>query len=519
MELEIIIIKKMDDLTLNKKVIAKNTLMLYFRMLLTMAVGVYTSRVVLQTLGVEDFGVYNVVGGFVAMLSYLNSVFVNSTQRFLSFTLGEGDKEKSKLTFSTAVSVHIAIALIVIIAAETFGLWFVNNVMNIEADRLTAANWVYQSSIFSLVLTIISVPNKSSIVAHEHMHIYAYVSVVEAFLKLGIVFLLPIMPADKLITYSILQLIVHAVFPIWFFIYCHRFEECRLTLKFEKKLFKDMLSFSGWVMIGDLGFSFKDQISNIIMNLFLGTAINAARGIATQVNALISSFAHNFTMALSPQITKQYAMGNYDQSRELVLQGARLSFYLMSVMSIPLLINIDYILDLWLGVVPEYASQFVFIIIIASIIHATSKTQTASLQATGDIKWFQIGVSLILLSELPIAYYMLYLGYSPVYALLPSLVTNTIAFIYRVYLLNKKDSLFSIKDYFLGVLIKGLVIMISVYLLCLFINRFFYITFCSFLGLSVLYVLISLLAVYSFGINRHERKIIRNVIKNKIIKK
>lgn len=509
----------MDDLKLNKKTIAKNTLMLYFRMLLTMAVGVYTSRVVLQTLGVADFGVYNVVGGFVAMLSYLNSVFVNSTQRFLSFTLGKGNKDRLRLTFTTAVSVHVAIALVVIIAAETFGLWFVNNVMNIEPDRLTAANWVYQSAVFSLVLTIISVPNKSSIVAHEHMHIYAYVSVVEAFLKLGIVFLLPILPADKLITYSILQLIVHAVIPIWFFIYCHRFEECRFTLIFEKKLFKEMLSYSGWVMVGDLGFSFKDQISNVIMNLFLGTTINAARGIATQVNALVSSFAHNFTMALSPQITKQYAMGNYEQSRDLVLQGARLSFYLMSVMSIPLLININYILNLWLGIVPEYASQFVFIVIIASIVHATSKTQTAILQATGDIKWFQIGVSMILLSELPIAYYLLYLGYSPIYALMPSLITNTIAFLYRVILLRKKDPLFTIKDYFFDVLLKGTLIMTAVYYLCNLINHHININFFSFLCMSTLSVVISIVAIYFFGINNKERLLIHNLIRIKLLKK
>ena len=315
--------------TPNNKRIAKNTALLYFRMLLTIIIGLYTSRVVLNTLGVSDYGVYNIVGGIVAMLAFLNAAMVASSQRFISFELGIGNLEKLKTVFCTSVSIHVLLAGIILLVAETVGLWFVNTRLNIPSERMEAANWVYQYSILTLILTIISVPYNSCIVAHEHMKAYAYVSIVEVFLKLLVVYLLQLGCFDKLVLYAMLMTIVAFIVRFIYVFYCKRhFSECIYHFIFNKDLFKEMFAFAGWSIIGNLGFSFKDQGSNIILNLFFGTAVNAARGIALQVNGIVSNFSYNFTMALNPQITKQYAAGNVEESAKLVYAGCRYSFYL-----------------------------------------------------------------------------------------------------------------------------------------------------------------------------------------------
>ena len=301
----------------SNKRIAKNTLLLYFRMVLIIIVGLYTSRVVLNTLGVSDYGIYNVVGGIVSMLAFLNSAMVAASQRFISFELGTDDSERLKKVFCTSVSIHIVLALIIFLIAETLGLWFVNTHLNIPAERMGAANWVYQCSILTLMLTVVSVPYNSCIVAHEHMKAFAYVSILEAVLKLLVVYLLLVGAVDKLVLYAILVAAVAFVIRIIYGIYCKRhFEECTYRFVLDRKLFKEMFAFAGWSIIGNLGFSMKDQGSNIILNLFFGTAVNAARGIAMQVNGIISNFSNNFTMALNPQITKQYAAGGTKASME-----------------------------------------------------------------------------------------------------------------------------------------------------------------------------------------------------------
>ena len=295
----------------NSKRIAKNTLLLYIRMLFAIIVGLYTSRVVLQTLGVDDYGIYSVVGGIVAMLAFLNSAMTAASQRFISFELGTQNYQRLKEVFSTSINIHLAIAGIILVIAETIGLWFLNTHMNIATDRMTAANWVYQCSVLTFVMTVVSVPYNACIVAHERMKAFAYISIVEVVLKLVIVYLLLILSADKLISYAILVLGVSLVVRIIYGVYCKRnFEECTYHFSFNKKLFKEMFAFASWSIIGNLGFSLKDQGSNIVLNIFCGTAINAARGVALQVNGIISNFSNNFIMALNPQIIKHYAAGN-----------------------------------------------------------------------------------------------------------------------------------------------------------------------------------------------------------------
>lgn len=501
----------------NNKRIAKNTLMLYLRMILILAVSLYTSRVVLKTLGVSDFGVYNVVGGFVTMLAYLNSVLVGSTQRFMSFALGKGDAGRINATFATAKQTHYYMALIILLIAETFGLWFVNHQLVIDPARMVAANWVYQCSIASLLITVVSIPYSSCIVAHEHMHIYAYVSILEVVLKLVILYLLVVLPGDKLIIYALLHVAISLTVRLCYTIYCRRhFEECRVKPAIDKPLFKEMFSYAGWTALGSLGYSFKDQFSNIIMNGFFGTTINAARGIAMQVNSAIISFSTNFFMAISPQITKQYAAGNLEQSQKLVYAGARYSFFLLSLLTIPVIVNIDYILKIWLDTVPEYTATFLKITLVSSLIYSLTNSTTTAIQATGNIKAFQIGVSLIMLLELPIAYWILKAGYSAPYALLPVIFTNLVALVFRYYLLKKMVPSYSLKKYYINTVLKCFVLYALCFIPCYYFNRFIPDGFGGFV-LSVLsIVLFTAGVIYVFGINKSERAQLHQFVISKV---
>lgn len=491
--------------------------MLYMRMILILVVTLYTSRVVLRTLGVSDFGVYTVVGGFVSMLAYLNAVFVGSTQRFMSFALGKGDKDNVSATFATAKLTHIIIALIILIVAESFGLWFVNNKLVIEAERMVAAYWVYQCSIASLLITIVSIPYNSCIVAHEHMQVYAYVSILEVVLKLVILYLLVILPGDKLIIYALLHVAISLIVRFCYTIYCRRhFEECRVKPAINKPLLKEMSYYAGWTALGSLGFSFKDQFSNIILNGFFGTTINAARGISMQVNSAITSFATNFFMAISPQITKQYAAGNIEQSQKLVYAGSRYSFYLLSVLTVPVIINIDYILKLWLGTVPEYTAAFLIITLTSSLIYSLTNATTTALQATGDIKVFQIGVSIILLLELPAAYFILRLGYPPYYALLPAIATNTLALAFRFYLLKKMIPSYSLKKYYIQTVLKCIALFAVFFIPSFFFKEILPDNFGGFC-VSVLFTVVFIaLVIYILGIDKNERQVVNSFIKSKL---
>lgn len=500
--------------------IAKNTIMLYFRMFLTMGIGLFTSRVVLRTLGASDYGIYNLVGGFVSMLAYLNAVFIGSTQRFLSFSLGKGDKDELNKVFSTVVLIHYCLAFLILIVAESFGVWFVNNALNIDPERLAAANWVFQCSLISLFITIISVPYNASIISHEHMHVYAYVSVIDALLKMGIVFLLVLSPYDYLITYAVLHVFISLIIRSIYTIYCKRhFEECRFKRLFDRSKFKEIASYSGWIFIGNLGFTFKDQFSNIILNQFFGTVINAARGIAGQVNGMINSFAHNFFMAIAPQITKQYAAENYDESRKLVYIASKFTFYLLLLISIPAIINMPYLLKLWLVDVPDYTSEFVVITIIATLVGSLSNSVTTALQATGDIKVFQIGISIIMLAELPIAYILLSLGYEAPYALLPAIITNLIGVVFRFMLLkNKVDGYYS-KEYFILVVLRCILTGSVCLAICLFICNGFTPSVTSLILTSLISVMITVIVILVIGITNYERRQIVVIVKKKILKK
>lgn len=495
--------------TSNNKRIAKNTLLLYFRMFITMAVGLYTSRVVLNVLGITDYGIYNVVGGIITMVSFLNIAMVQASQRFFSFELGTGSVDRLNKVFCTSLNIHLAICIIAIFIGETLGLWFVNSKLNIPIDRMIATNWVYQASILTFVVGVMSVPYNSAIVAHEKMSAFAYISILEVVLKLLIVYLLLIIPFDKLIVYSILMVLVSIVIRLCYTIYCKKhFKECNYHLIYDKKLSVEMFSFAGWSVFGNLGFSFKDQISNVILNLFFGTTLNAARGIGLHVATLVNTFSTNFTMALNPQITKQYAAGDYEASRKLVYAGCRYSFFLLSLISIPLIINIDYVLKLWLGIVPEYTGQFVIFALLTSLLYTLSGSVTTAIQATGRLKWFQIGICIIMLSELPVDWILLELGYPPYSVMWPTVVTYFIALVFRFWLIHRYVEGYRFVEYLFAIVVR-----------CLFLfGLSYYFSFVACAGLeenlvnlvlsTILSMIISGIVFYILGTNQSERMLL-----------
>ncbi|WP_288785262.1 lipopolysaccharide biosynthesis protein [Bacteroides acidifaciens] len=507
-----------DNTSINRR-IAKNTLLLYLRMILLIAVGLYTSRVVLKTLGISDYGIYNVVGGFISMIAYMNTVFVAATQRFLSYSLGQNDELHLKRVFCTSLTVHIFLAFVILLLAETFGLWIINTKLIIEPSRLVAANWVYHCSILSLLFTIIGVPYNACIVAHEHMNVYAYISIFDAVAKLIIVYVLCFVDCDKLILYSLLLVCVSIIDVLLFQVYCRKkFEECHFIFLLDGKMIKKMTSYAGWTAIGTLGFTFKDQAFNIILNLFFGTVVNAARGVAVQVNGIINQFASNFFMAVSPQITKQYASGSIDRSISLVYASAKFAFFLLSIIIIPFSINMNYILEIWLDIVPNYTNEFLQIILISTLIGSLSTSTTTAIQATGNIRNFQIGISIIFLCELPIAYLLLLNGYNPYYAAVPSIVTQFIGILFRFYILNKQVKGYNFKYFMVSVVFRSLMVIGICFMLMHYIAAFMKPCLVTLISTSVVSTIFTFLMIFFLGFNVRERQIAKTYIE-KIVKR
>lgn len=487
--------------------IAKNTVLLYIRLFITVLVGLYTSRVILSVLGASDYGVYNVVGGIVAMLSFLNSAMVAASQRFLSFELGKDNHSDIKKVFSTSFYIHLTIAILVLMLAEVIGVWFVNTQLNIPDSRMHAANWVFQSSIVIFLLTIITVPYNACVIAHEHMNVFAIVSIVEACLKLGLVLLLQYVATDKLVLYSLLMILVSFSSCSVYFIYSKiKFEECKRLVRLDKNKYKEMFSFAGWNIFGNIGSSFKEQCVSIVINIFCGTVVNAARGIATQVNTIVNSFAANIIMAINPQITKQYASGDITGSMRLVYACAKYSFFMLMLIAIPVFININYLLRVWLVEVPEFSASFLIVILLVSLIYSLTAPVTTALQATGRIKAFQIGVCLIMMIDVPAAYMLLKFGYSPVIAVIPSLLTNTLALIYRFFLIKKYIPQYNTQDYYVGVVLRCLLIFTISFILCYLTSKLFQEGVIRLIFASFIAIIEMCFIIYFLGLSKQERE-------------
>lgn len=511
----------MSDTSANNKRIAKNTLLLYVRMLFMMAVSLYTSRVILHTLGVEDFGIYNVVGGVVAMFSVISGSLSSAISRFITYELGKGDKEKLVRIFSSSVTIQIGLGLIILVLAEAIGIWFLNTKMTIPANRMYAANWVFQLSILTFIINLISVPYNAAIIAHERMSAFAYISILEVVAKLVIVYVLLVSPIDKLIFYAILMAAVALIIRFVYGYYCKRhFEECTYHFIFDKKLLKKMFGFAGWNFIGAASAVLRDQGGNIVINLFCGPAVNAARGIAYQVNNAISGFVSNFMMALNPQITKSYASGDRDYMMTLIHQGARLSFYILLLLSLPVIINAHYILSLWLKIVPEHTTLFVQFVLVFAMSESISNPLITAMLATGNIRNYQIVVGGLQMMNLPISYILLRYGCIPETVLIVAICISQCCLATRLYMLRGMIGL-SIREYMGKVYFNVLGVTILSAVIPGILSHYLNETFISFLVVCVISVLCTFTVIYFVGCNQKERQLISSkitAIKNKFKK-
>lgn len=407
----------MSQTTENNKRIAKNTLLLYVRMLFTMAIGLYTGRVVLNTLGVTDYGIYNVVGGVIAMLGFLTGSMSAASSRFITYDLGKGDMAVIKKTFGNILSIHFILAGIILFFGETIGLWFVLNKLQIPADRMTAALWVYQFSVFTSILSVISVPYNGAIIAHERMKAFAYIGIIDAVLKLLIVYMLLVIPFDKLKVYALLFFCIQVFDRVVYGVYCTRhFMETKAKPTFDGKLFKEIFSFAAWTMNGNLAVIGYTQGINILLNMFFGPAVNAARGVAVQVQGVVQNFCNNFQMALNPQLTKSYAQNDLQHMHQLLKVSSKFSFFMLFFISLPLMFEAPLVLKWWLGIVPEHTVNFLRLILCSSMLFTLSNPLVVSIHATGRIKRFQAIEGTMLLCIVPIAYLLLKLfGIPPEY--------------------------------------------------------------------------------------------------------
>lgn len=392
----------------NNQRIAKNTLMLYIRMSLIMLVTLYTSRVVLEVLGVEDFGIYSVVGGVVTMLGFINSSLSGATSRFITYELGCGEKDNLQKVFRCSVTVHYFLAALIFILGETLGLWFVIDKMVIPLERMTAALWVYQCSIISIVIMIISSPYNALIIAHERMSAFAYISIFEVFAKLLIVYILMAITYDKLIIYAVSLLVIQLIIRLVYTIYCTRnFPEVSTRYLWDKELSFKILTYAGWTMNGNLAVVGYTQGINILLNLFFGPIVNAARGIAVQIQSAVSQFSLNFQMALRPPVIKSYACGDLTYMHQLLIGHAKYSFFLVLLIVMPLLINTEYVLQLWLTQVPAHTIAFTRLMLLTVLYCSLNGHVIQAIHATGNIKRFQLIEGISLLTVIPIAYLLL----------------------------------------------------------------------------------------------------------------
>lgn len=494
--------------TVNNKRIAKNTLLLYIRMIFTMAVTLYTSRVVLKVLGAEDFGIYSVVGGVVTMFSFINGGMVAATQRYITFEIGRKNKVRLQRVFSTSLQIHFLISVFVLILAETIGLWFLLNKMTIPEEKLFSAFWVYQCSIIASIVNIMSIPYNADIIAHEKMSAFAYISVVEVSLKLGIVYLLLLSTYDKLLVYAVLVLIVQLCIRLIYSWYCKKhFAESKYQHHIDFSLLKEMFSFAAWSFWGGLASVLYTHGVNILLNVFFGPIVNAARGIAVQVQSAVQQFVSNFQMALNPQITKNFATGNLEEMHSLMFRSARFSFFLLYFLTLPILLEANFILSLWLDEVPPNTQIFTQLMILISLIYATANPLVVANQATGKVKVYQAVVGGVLLLILPISYITLKLG-APAYAVfIVHFFVECVAQIVRMMILRKyiKLNIFIyVKNIYIPIFF---VIAISV-ILPLFIHhamdegweRFVLVALGSFVSVG--------LSVVAVGLTKNERRFI-----------
>lgn len=510
----------MSENSLGNKRLAKNSLVLYIRMLFTMVIQLYTSRLVLQALGVDDYGIYNVVGGVVLLLNSVNASLSNANARFIAVEIGSGYNGNLRRLFGCIMSIHYLFAVLILLIAETVGLWFVMNKLVIPEARMTAAFWVYQSAVLSSIITIISSPYNGLIIAHEKMTAFAVISIFDSIAKLSVAFVLFITTFDRLIVYAILIVFIHIVVRCIYTIYCSKnFEESNFKLVLDKDISKKVLSFAGWTLTGNVAVMGVTQGLNILLNIFFGAAVNAARGIAVQVQGATRMFVNGFQTAINPQIHKTYSQRDMHRMHMLVNLSSRFSYFLMLIVTIPVCLHTQYILSLWLDNVPEYTAPFVQIMMAVSLINTLQNPTMTALHATGDLKAVQIVESLLLISVIPIAYMFLkWMHITPVMVFGIYFIIEFITQFVRVFMIYPKVQIKRV-IYLKNVLIPISLVTFVATIGCILFNELVEVTtFIELIAATMAYISITVLSIFIFGINRAERMYIVNFVRSKILK-
>lgn len=496
----------------NNKRIAKNTLLLYFRMLLMMFVTLFTSRVVLDKLGVMDYGIYNVVGGVVAMLGFLNGSMSNAVQRFLSFEIGKNNELEVNRIFNVSLLAHLGIAVFVLVAMEIVGVWYLNTHMNIPIDRMDAAHWVLQCTIITTLFSIVQVPYNAIIISKEQMGIYAYISILEVVLKLLVVYLLSIGNFDKLKFYSVLIMVVTIGILMIYRFYCvKKYKEARFKIIHDWKLLKQIVGFASWNMLGELAWVFTGQGVSLILNSFFGPIVNAAKGLAEQVSGAVNRFVANFQTAVNPQLIKNYAAEQIADMKILLYRSTKFSYYLLLALSLPIILKMDYILHLWLKEVPDYTIGFCQLVLICSLVSTLSNLLAQVARAYGKIRNYQVVVSLFLFLNFPFSYIVLKMGFSPLSTMCVNIGIQVVLLFVRLRLTGKMIQM-TYMNFINNVLIQVLMVTVASIILPLVVCSILNDTFVDFIYVSLVSFGSVSIATYYLGMNKKEREYILSVL-------
>ena len=501
----------------SNKRIAKNTIFLFLRMLLIMAVTLYTSRVVLDVLGVSDYGIYSVIGGIVVLVSMINHSMSAATQRFITFELGQNDLNKVSKTFCMSMTAHLLICAIVLALGETIGLYYVNNYLNIAAERHNAAFWVYQISLLTVVVNIIRIPYIASVIAYEKMSFFAIASIIETILKLFVVCLLVISGFDKLIFYTFLVLISTIAGNLIYWGYCkRRFSTCGYYWYMDKSYFKKLMGFFGWNFVGAVATTGTHQVGNVIVNFFCGTVANAAYGVASQVNGAINGLTSNFQTAFTPQIVKLYSQQKMPDLYTLMNRSALMSYYLLFMVAMPIFLKIDLVLSIWLKEVPKYAEIFCQWLIVYAFIDSLQAPLWKAITATGHIKYYEIWLNLVLMFNIPLSYFCLKWGFPPYYVVAISALLNLVTAVLRT-IHVKVQIKFPIGLYLKDVILRSLFVTIVFLAFNMVINIGFVVdSLFAFVLYFMLSVFVSIFLIVIIGFNNKDRALVISTLKSKL---
>lgn len=506
----------MQDNLSNNRTIAKNTMYMYLRMAITMIANIYISRVVLNVLGVEDYGLYNVIGGIIALFTVLNSAMINTTSRFITVYLAKGDERATRGVFNMTALIHVAIAVIILVLGETIGLWYLHNKLVIPEGREFAAEWLYQLSVITTLMSIVTVPYNAAIVAHERMGVYAYLQIFDVSLRLIIVLSIKYVPFDKLIYYATLLAILSIVDLLIYILYCKKkFPETKMMYYWDKSLFKQMTSFIGWALVGNFSNMFYTQGINLMLNAFCGPAVNAARGVAVQVENVVRQFAANVQTAINPQILKSYAVKEMDRMYALIIASSRYCFYLLFFLSLPILIETDFILTLWLGNVPDHTVNFVRIILITVLLDAFVNPMFTANLASGKLAIYHGSLAVLMYSFMLITYFTIKSTRVPESVFLCYLIASIIGYIMKIFILYYQVGL-KPRIYVRRALLPVIEVVVISILAPLLVHHFLNGGWSSFLITSTVAALSVASVVYFIGITKEERVFALNFAKNKI---